>query len=95
METITIRMLKGDVIPLIEMYMFNIFELKERQAFSDEYLDISAPLELYYQELDKLKPVLKEIDYVNYVFYDFCQWEYEKHRDYASSLDSLGLDMEG
>jgi hypothetical protein len=92
METITIKMLKGDVIPIIEMYMFNIFELKERQAFSDEDLDISAPLELYNQELNKLKPVLEELDYVNYVFYDLCEWDYEKHRDYNGSL---GFDMEG
>ena len=92
METITIKMLKGDVIPIIEMYMFNIFELKERQAFSDEYLDISAPLELYNQELNKLKPVLEELDHVNYVFYDLCEWDYEKHRDYNGSL---GFDMEG
>ena len=64
METITIRMLKEDVIPIIEMYMFNIFELKERQTYSDEDLDISYPLELYNQELNKLKPVLEELDYV-------------------------------
>ena len=92
METITIKMLREDVIPIIEMYMFNIFDLKERQIYSDEYLDISAPLELYNQELNKLKPVLEELDYVNYVFYDLCEWDYEKHRDYNSSL---GLDMEG
>ena len=92
METITIKMLKEDVIPIIEMYMFNIFDLKERQTYSDEDLDISYPLELYNQELNKLKPVLEELDYVNYVFNDLCEWDYEKHRDYNSSL---GFDMEG
>lgn len=92
METVTIQFLKQDIIPLIDMLMFNIYELKEREAFSDESLDISGALELYNEQLNKLKPIVKELDPVNYVFLDLCEWDYEKHRDYDSSL---GFDMEG
>lgn len=92
MKTIQITLLTDDILVIIDMLLFNIYELKEREAFSDEYLDISGALGLYNQELNKLKPILKELDFVNYVHYDLCEWDYEKHRDYEGSL---GFDMEG
>ena len=43
METITIQFLKEDVIPIIDMLMFNIFSLKD-QMYMDDDLDYSEAI---------------------------------------------------
>jgi len=91
METITIKMLKEDVIPIIDMLMFNIFSLKD-QMYMDDDLDYSEAISFYKQQINTLRPVLKELDPINYIIYDACDFDYTEYKSYISNIEDLGLE---
>jgi hypothetical protein len=80
METITIQFLKEDVIPIIDMLMFNIFSLKD-QMYMDDDLDYSEAISFYKQQINTLRPVLKELDPINYIIYDACDFDYTEYEN--------------
>jgi hypothetical protein len=89
METITITVPASDIIPLIDILIYNIYYCREVDY--DEH----GVIELYQHELDKLKPIFLQRDPYNYSIYSSCDWDYEKYREYVDSIDGLDLDMEG
>lgn len=92
MEKITITLLTSDIIPLIDILIYNIYYCKEVNYDED---GIERVIQLYQDELDKLKPIFKQQDLINYAIYDQCDWDYETYRNYITSIDELGFDMEG
>jgi len=93
MDIITIKLLKQDIIPLMDMLMFNIFSLEDVMAM-DEECDFSDAILFYSNEIEKLKPVFKEVDTINYAIYDHCNFDYSVYTSYMLDVEKMGLGFE-
>jgi hypothetical protein len=92
METITITLPASNIIPIINILMYNIYYCKEVDYDED---GIEQLIQFYQNELDKLKPIFKNHNIINYVIYDDCNWDYETYENYVGGTNELGFDMEG
>jgi len=86
METITVEYIVQDISPVFVDIMYNIW-----YALYVEDNEISA---MHYQkQLDKLKPVVKQLDPINYAIYEHCEFDWDKYRHYIDGVDEIGLEM--
>ncbi len=93
MDIITINLLKQDIIPLIDMLMFNIYSLEDVMSM-DEECDYSDAISFYNHEIEKLKPVFKEVDSINYAIYAHCDFDYHVYTSYMLDIEEMGLSFE-
>jgi len=83
-KTFTVTFLVQDVAPIFNTLVYNIFALEE---FSWHTHGFNKAMKMYKDELEKLKPIYKQLDPINYSIYEACNFDYGKHQDFIKSLD--------
>jgi hypothetical protein len=91
-KTFTVTFLVQDIAPIFDTLVYNIFALEEFDWNKEGY---DEAMKIYKDELEKLKPIYKQSDPINYSIYEACNFDYETHEDFMKNTDGLDYDMEG